>query len=73
MQLSKRNKFYVLCRMITDDDVQLMVKKLGESILNIFMKKNVCVFVLILKLHGKYIYVLQKSHGTAYISRVLCR
>lgn len=32
-------------RMITGDNVQLMVKKLGESILNIFMKKNVCVCV----------------------------
>lgn len=30
-------------RRITDKDVQLIVKKLGESILNIFKKKNVCV------------------------------
>lgn len=44
-------------RKITDKDVQLLVKKLGESVLNIFKKKNVCmcVFVLILKLPGKYI------------------
>lgn len=32
-------------RKITDENVQLIVKKLGEGILNIFKKERVCMCV----------------------------